>query len=135
MKLIVCPLRMLHNRSSYIKLAMIVVTAFYFINHFAHLSVGNFSYSYNMKANIVTGTIGGIGWVAWCAWQWKRRRQYIWKMLLFQCLAGASLSLELLDFPPIWWTFDAHSLWHLSTAPLTVLLYRYNVGIFNHIFY
>ena len=32
--------------------------------------------------------------------------------------------LELTDFPPIFWIFDAHSLWHASTVPLTVLLYR-----------
>lgn len=118
-------LRMLHQRSNAAKLAVLIVTAFYFINHFANLIVGNFSYSYNMKANIVTGLIGGFGWLAWCAWQWKRRRHYIWKMMLFQCLAGAALSLELLDFPPIWWTFDAHSLWHFVTAPLTVLFYSF----------
>lgn len=32
--------------------------------------------------------------------------------------------LELADFPPIFWVFDAHSLWHASTVPLTILLYR-----------
>ena len=35
------------------------------------------------------------------------------------------LGLELGDFPPILWTFDAHSLWHAGTAPLCLLWYRY----------
>ena len=33
--------------------------------------------------------------------------------------------LQLLDFPPILWIFDAHSLWHLSTIPLPLFWYRY----------
>jgi hypothetical protein len=28
------------------------------------------------------------------------------------------MSLELLDFPPIWRVFDAHSLWHMVTIPI-----------------
>jgi hypothetical protein len=34
------------------------------------------------------------------------------------------ITLQLLDFPPFWWTFDAHSLWHLSTVPLPLMWYR-----------
>lgn len=118
--------RMIHSQSVFIKAALIIVGIFYFLNHFAHLSVGSFDYAYNMKANVCTGVIGGIGWIGWCSLRHKHR-PYAWKMFAFQLLAAASLSLELLDFPPILWTFDAHSLWHLSTAPLTILLYRWVV--------
>ena len=31
---------------------------------------------------------------------------------------------QLLDFPPILWILDAHSLWHFSTIPLPLLWYR-----------
>lgn len=121
-----CIFRMIHNQSVFIKAAVIILSVFYYLNHFAHLSVGSFDYANNMKANIITGVIGGIGWIGWCLLRHKGR-PYAWKMFVFQLLAAASLSLELLDFPPILWTFDAHSLWHLSTAPLTILLYRWVV--------
>lgn len=32
--------------------------------------------------------------------------------------------LQLLDFPPILWLLDAHSLWHFSTIPLPLFWYR-----------
>lgn len=43
----------------------------------------------------------------------------------FNVLTVSVTLLEVADFPPYYWIFDAHSLWHAATAPLTVLLYRY----------
>lgn len=40
--------------------------------------------------------------------------------------------LELLDFPPFLWTFDAHALWHLSTCVLPYFWYRC-VRLFNEL--
>jgi hypothetical protein len=37
----------------------------------------------------------------------------------------AATSLELFDFPPWHRTIDAHSLWHLSTAPLVFFFYDF----------
>jgi post-GPI attachment to proteins factor 3 len=76
-----------------------------------------------MKVNIFTGVVGGLGWVVWCLTQIKKRN-YVWKMLLFVTLAMCSIVLEVYDFPPIFWAFDAHSLWHLSSAPITILFYK-----------
>lgn len=45
-------------------------------------------------------------------------------MLLFVVLALSTVVLEVYDFPPVLWTFDAHSLWHLSSAPITILFYK-----------
>ena len=42
----------------------------------------------------------------------------------FTILSVVATFLELADFPPILWIFDAHSLWHAATAPLVILLYR-----------
>uniref|UniRef100_A0A1A9ZPB9 Post-GPI attachment to proteins factor 3 n=1 Tax=Glossina pallidipes TaxID=7398 RepID=A0A1A9ZPB9_GLOPL len=53
----------------------------YYVNYFAYLRAGKFSYSCNMGANVAT--------------------------------VGLSMSLELLDFRPILWIFEAHALWHL----------------------
>lgn len=32
---------------------------------------------------------------------------------------------EVMDFPPLMWIIDAHSLWHFATAGLPFLFYRY----------
>jgi len=44
---------------------------------------------------------------------------------LLVALTMAATSLELFDFPPWGRTIDAHSLWHLSTVPLTGLFYDF----------
>lgn len=106
------------------KFLVSVASVIFFLNHFALLSVGKFDYGYNMKANVFTGLLGGSGWMLWYFLQ-RRRSSYAWKMGIFQLLAAGALSLELLDFEPFWWTFDAHALWHLATVPLTSLLYRF----------
>ena len=43
----------------------------------------------------------------------------------FTVLTVCVTLLEVADFPPIFWIFDAHSLWHASTVPLVQLLYKY----------
>lgn len=50
---------------------------------------------------------------------------YVWKCAVVVLATSGLLALELLDFSPIWWTFDAHSLWHLSTVPLPLLWYSF----------
>lgn len=42
----------------------------------------------------------------------------------FTILTVSVTLLEVADFPPVLWIFDAHSLWHASTVPLVNLLYR-----------
>ena len=49
---------------------------------------------------------------------------YVYLIAWFNILTTFVTLLELADFPPIFWIFDAHSLWHASTVPLTLLLYR-----------
>lgn len=39
-------------------------------------------------------------------------------------IATVPLMFQLLDFPPLWWVLDAHSLWHLGTIPLPYIWYR-----------
>lgn len=48
----------------------------------------------------------------------------IWKCALAVIILVCLMSLELLDFPPFWWSVDAHSLWHLGTIPIPLLWYR-----------
>lgn len=71
----------------------------------------------------LAGIITGAGWLLWF-FRERSQKPYARKMLIFQILASAAVLLELLDFPPVFWTFDAHALWHLATVPLTILFYE-----------
>jgi len=58
-------------------------------------------------------------------WYFNRNKlPYVYLIAWFNILTIFVTMLELADFPPIFWIFDAHSLWHASTVPLTILLYR-----------
>lgn len=119
-----CRFRFIHSFSFKVKALVSLLSIGFFVNHFTYLSVGRFDYSYNMKANIITGVLTGIGWIIWYFAQ-RKRKPYAWKIMLFQVLVGISLLLEVTDFPPLLWAFDAHSLWHLSTVFPSMLLYRF----------
>jgi hypothetical protein len=130
--------------------------AAYFLCHITYLSFVKFDYGYNMKANVLVGTLNSIGWLGWCAshlelrtptspsdaadsatywsgllaWAGPRltfRYPHLGNCIAVVLLASAFLSLELWDFPPVGWTLDAHSLWHLGTAPLPFLWTKFIV--------
>lgn len=92
--------------------------------HLMHLWSGAINYGYNMKFNIVIGMLTFIITISW----WYRVKKEVTHAYLigwFNILTVFVTLLEVLDFSPIFWIFDAHSLWHASTAPLTILLYRF----------
>ncbi|WZZ62070.1 hypothetical protein YC2023_062177 [Brassica napus] len=39
--------------------------------------------------------------------------------------SGLAMLLEIYDFPPYGGYFDAHSIWHLATVPLTILWWSF----------
>eukprot|EP00041_Stephanoeca_diplocostata_P012324 m.206842 g.206842 ORF g.206842 m.206842 type:complete len:363 (-) comp18908_c0_seq29:2768-3856(-) len=63
----------------------------------------------------------------WGSWWWVNRglRKYAWKPALFSVLLPMFGALELLDFPPIGDTLDAHSLWHGLTIPCALLWWSF----------
>ena len=92
--------------------------------HLSHLWSGYINYDYNMKFNVVLGFLTFVVTMIW----WRRNRRklsYVHLIGWFNILTVAVTILEVADFAPILWIFDAHSLWHASTAPLTILLYRF----------
>uniref|UniRef100_A0A6G4ZYS4 Post-GPI attachment to proteins factor 3 n=1 Tax=Rhipicephalus microplus TaxID=6941 RepID=A0A6G4ZYS4_RHIMP len=97
--------------------------AAFFVYHIQYLNFVHFDYGYNMKANVITGLLNSIGWLSWC-WH-HRRRGYVWKGIIVVFILDALLLLELGDFPPWRFLVDAHALWHLGTAPLPLLWYRF----------
>ncbi|KAH0951887.1 hypothetical protein HN011_001525 [Eciton burchellii] len=95
--------------------------------HLSHLWSGRINYGYNMTFNIVIGFTTFVIMMLW--WYVNRKKlPYAYLIAWFNIATVLVTLLELLDFPPIFWIFDAHSLWHASTVPLTVLLYRFIIS-------
>lgn len=95
-----------------------------FIKHVHFLAFVHFDYGYNMKATVAVGVINSIGWLLFCAVHW-REMPHVKKCLTVVLCVNTFLLLELCDFPPFFWIFDAHSLWHLLTIPLPWLWFNF----------
>jgi hypothetical protein len=98
-------------------MTLILLFTFFYIAHVSYLSFYKFDYGYNMTASIVVGLVHTIVWLGWVLLQYKAK-PYAYKMAVCVLSLCAAMSLELLDFPPIWRIFDAHSLWHAATIPV-----------------
>ncbi|KAK5645161.1 hypothetical protein RI129_006461 [Pyrocoelia pectoralis] len=117
-------MRILRNASQLLLLVMTVMFLAFYVNHVVYLSTGRFSYAYNMELNLTVGALTAFGWFAWCTWN-RKRQPYTWKCAVFVTLGALSTLLELIDQPPLFFIYDFHSLWHLSSAPLTILFYSF----------
>uniref|UniRef100_G3NVY0 Post-GPI attachment to proteins factor 3 n=1 Tax=Gasterosteus aculeatus aculeatus TaxID=481459 RepID=G3NVY0_GASAC len=95
-----------------------------FTSHVSFLTFVSFDYGYNMAANATIGMVNLLWWLCWC-WQNRRTLPYSWKCGLVVVLLYGLALLELLDFPPMLWVLDAHSVWHLSTIPVHFLFYSF----------
>lgn len=98
--------------------------------HVGYLKGVHWDYTYNMAANVVVGMIQNGLWVWFSFRRYKqtRRSWAFWPVIAVASIM-AFMSLELFDFPPLWGTFDAHSLWHLGTIGPTLLWYKYVLSI------
>lgn len=70
-----------------------------------------------------SGLINSVWWIGWCMAN-IRRKPYLKNPIICIIAANLLLLLELLDFPPVMWTLDAHSLWHAGTIPLIFIWYK-----------
>jgi hypothetical protein len=76
----------------------------------------------HMNICVAISTVQAIIWIYWAVFGTSihgKTQKYI--CLACQVWLTAAASLELLDFPPFFGLFDAHSLWHLVTIPLGFL--------------
>ncbi|KAK3860787.1 hypothetical protein Pcinc_033179 [Petrolisthes cinctipes] len=122
--LIALIVRMLGRRYGYLRQLVCMGGITFFIFHVWYLTKARFDYGYNMKVNVCVGIINGCGWVAWCIPRIHTRSYVRW--CGYTVLAAmVTMLLEVMDFPPLLWTLDAHALWHLSTAPLPFMWYRF----------
>ena len=70
-----------------------------------------------------TGALNFIGWMFY-AYREGIKKRYVQKCMLAMFGLTFLILLELLDFPPLLWIFDAHSMWHAGTIPVCYLWYR-----------
>ncbi|KAI1750939.1 vacuolar membrane protein [Xylaria castorea] len=115
------------RRRSLLRLWTVFCCALY-AAHVAYLKLWKWDYAYNMKANLVVGMVHNLLWTyfSWKRWRETRQGWAIWPSLLVVWIMLA-MSLELLDFPPLWGVLDAHSLWHLGTIGPAILWYDFMV--------
>lgn len=95
-----------------------------FLMHVSYLSFYKFDYNYNMKASIIVGMLHNVLWFVWWI-KVRGKRDYAWISIAAVVSLSMAMSLELLDFPPWWFIFDAHSLWHACTVPIVLMWYRF----------
>eukprot|EP00249_Psilotum_nudum_P011715 c23341_g3_i1 orf=256-1335(+) len=90
--------------------------------HILYLNLYEFDYGLNMKVCVAMATIQLILWTCWGAISLHPARFKLW----FIVIAGAlAMLLEIYDFPPILGIYDAHSLWHALTIPLTYMWWSF----------
>ncbi|KAJ3287661.1 Post-GPI attachment to proteins factor 3 [Borealophlyctis nickersoniae] len=80
-----------------------------------------------MLAGVIVGISSNLTWLAWGLTN-VRSRPYAWKIMACVVLISTAMSLELLDFAPLWGTLDAHALWHAATIPLVYMYYDFLVN-------
>ncbi|XP_045515452.1 post-GPI attachment to proteins factor 3 [Pieris brassicae] len=124
-------LRVFHKRRKLSAVALLA-TVVYFVEHVRYLYTGRIDYDYNMLVNICFGVAGSVIWLLWAGIQYISGRRECWRLVAFTLSSGAALTLELLDFPPLY-GWDAHALWHLATVPLPVLFYRFVIDDLNYL--
>ncbi|XP_050537327.1 post-GPI attachment to proteins factor 3 [Daktulosphaira vitifoliae] len=114
-----------------IKSTFTLICSFAFIYHSLYLLTTEYDYKYNMTTNLLVGTVTGTAMLIWAVW--NRKKMGHGKYLIFYVIGMTLASLlELADFPPILWTFDAHSLWHLATAPNAYFMYKFAIEDCKH---
>jgi len=116
-------LRAMGPGRAHVKQSLTAGAAAFFAYHVWYLQARRFDYAYNMRVSITIGLLNAAGWLVWA--RGRLARPYVRACVVVVVGGVAALALELWDFPPLFWLLDAHSLWHLSTAPLAWPWYRF----------
>ncbi|XP_057312877.1 post-GPI attachment to proteins factor 3-like [Hydractinia symbiolongicarpus] len=104
-----------------------IILLIIFSHHIYHMAFVHFDYGYNAKFLMGVGAINISIWLIWCAKNWTERR-YVWKCALTMGGTLVFATLEIIDFTPIWFIFDGHSLWHMFTIPLSYMWYQFLIA-------
>ena len=106
-------------------ITIMILSAFY-VFHVSYLSFYKFDYGYNMKASVSLGLLHSFLWLIWVIINFKTR-SYAWKKARIVILLALAMSMEFLDFAPLFGIFDAHSLWHMLTIPIVQLHWNFSI--------
>ncbi|KAJ6606174.1 Per1-like protein [Mycena vulgaris] len=111
-----------------------------YLGHVSYLSLlPRFDYVYNIVFNMIIGLTHNALWLLFSlpasisvfrrfpSRPKSYRPAFVTKAGVFVALTTAASALELFDFPPIARVIDAHSLWHLATAPIAMMWYDFLV--------
>jgi post-GPI attachment to proteins factor 3 len=126
------------RRSIYLLWSLLCIIVY--VAHISYLTLlPRFDYAYNMAFNLTVGLSHNALWLLYSlpasiplfrrfpSKPKSYRPTYATKAALFVALTTAATALELFDFPPWARVIDAHSLWHLSTAPIAMFWFRFLV--------
>ncbi|VDN93754.1 unnamed protein product [Brugia pahangi] len=84
-----------------------------------------FDYGYNMKMCIACSFFTSFIYYIWLVQQWNLRDRSSRRSLSYLAVVVTWGLLSVLDFVPLYWIIDSHSLFHLATVPLPLLLARF----------
>ncbi|KAI8877089.1 post-GPI attachment to proteins factor 3 precursor [Backusella circina FSU 941] len=121
-------LRVFSIQNTFIVQSLGILFICLFVGHVAYLVIVTFDYVYNMFANVAIGVLQESLWIGWyisTLLDKNIKRPYAYLGILSGVGVSLAMCLELFDFPPLWRVFDAHSLWHLATIPLTIIWYKF----------
>ncbi|XP_066925225.1 post-GPI attachment to proteins factor 3-like [Clytia hemisphaerica] len=91
--------------------------------HIYYMAFIHFDYGYNMKFLVSNGI---INITVWFIWSWiNRKKRPVGKCVLVMGGTLLLASLEVFDFPPIFWILDGHALWHFGTIPIPFLWFSF----------
>jgi len=74
---------------------------------------------------IVCVAMGVSQLLLWARWAAVSSHPSNWKLWVVVIAGGLAMLLEIYDFPPYEGYFDAHSIWHAATIPLTILWWSF----------
>nr|XP_039259219.1 post-GPI attachment to proteins factor 3-like [Styela clava] len=112
------------NGKTLVRIAAALILVLFFIYHVSYLTYKTFDYGYNMFVNVVIGLTNGAAWIFY-HWLTRKTFSHQWKASFIVVYTSCLLAFELLDFVPLWWTFDAHCLWHLGTVIFPFFWYSF----------
>jgi hypothetical protein len=86
---------------------------------------GRVDFEQHMTFSIGVAVTHTSVWILWLLTSARESKAHKLQCLCLQLWFIVASMLELFDFPPIWYHFDAHSLWHFATIPLGHLWYQF----------
>ncbi|CAN6812665.1 unnamed protein product [Brassica oleracea] len=90
--------------------------------HVLYINFYKLDYGWNMIVCVAMGVAQLFLWARWAAVSRHPSNWKLWVVVIASCLA---MLLEIYDFPPYGGNFNAHSIWHFATVPLTILWWSF----------